>query len=163
MNFRKITEDSFDDIIKMKRPGGENFAASNAHSLAQAWLYRDNGDAFPFAAYSDDTVAGFMLFEEDMDEERLDLWRIMPSTENEGKGYGTAAVQLIIQCAKDSDAKRASVSIVVRITTTQDISSTNWVSSQPARFAMEMQKCDWNYKGFYDWNERLNLKTRLCR
>ena len=44
INFRKITEDNFDAIIKMKRPEGENFVASNAFSLAQAWLYRDDGD-----------------------------------------------------------------------------------------------------------------------
>ena len=47
--------------------------ASNAVSLAQAWLYRDNGDVFPFAIYDDDTLVGFMLVEEDMDEKRLDL------------------------------------------------------------------------------------------
>lgn len=102
INFRKITEDNFDAIIKMKRPDGENFVASNAHSLAQAWLYRDDGDVFPFAIYNGDTVVGFMLLEEDMDEERLDLWRIMFPPENEGKGYGTAAIQLMIQYAKDS-------------------------------------------------------------
>ncbi|MGN1410798.1 MAG: GNAT family N-acetyltransferase [Eubacteriales bacterium] len=102
VNFRKITEDNFDAIIKMKRPEGENFVAPNAVSLAQAWLYRDDGDVFPFAIYNDDTVVGFMLLEEEIDEKRLDLWRIMISTEHEGKGYGTAAVKLMIQYAKDS-------------------------------------------------------------
>ena len=102
VNFRKITEENFDAIIKMKRPEDESFVASNAVSLAQAWLYRDNGDVFPFAIYDDDTVVGFMLLEEDMEYERLDLWRIMLPPENEGKGYGTAAVKLMIQYAKDS-------------------------------------------------------------
>lgn len=102
INFRKITEDNFDAIINMKRPEGENFVATNAVSLAQAWLYRDNNDVFPFAIYDDDTVVGFMLLEEDMEEERLDLWRIMLPPENEGKGYGTAAVKLMIQYAKAS-------------------------------------------------------------
>ena len=102
IHFRKITEENFDAIIKMKRPEGENFVASNAFSLAQAWLYRDDGDVFPFAIYNDDAVVGFMLLEEDMEEKRLDLWRIMLPPENEGKGYGTAAVKLLIQYAKDS-------------------------------------------------------------
>lgn len=102
INFRKITEENFDAIIKMKRPEGENFVASNAFSLAQAWLYRNDGDVFPFAIYNDDAVVGFMLLEEDMEEKRLDLWRIMLPPENEGKGYGTAAVKLLIQYAKDS-------------------------------------------------------------
>lgn len=102
VNFRKITEDNFDTIIKMRRPEGENFVASNAVSLAQAWLYRDDGDVFPFAIYDDDTAVGFMLLEEDIEEKRLDLWRIMLPPEQEGKGYGTAAVRLLIQYAKDS-------------------------------------------------------------
>ena len=102
INFRKISEENFDSIIKMKRPETENFVASNAVSLAQAWLYREDGDVFPFAIYDDDNVVGFMLLEEDMEEERLDLWRIMFPPENEGKGYGTAAVKLMLQYAANS-------------------------------------------------------------
>lgn len=102
VNFRKITEENFDAIIRMKRPEDENFVASNAVSLAQAWLYREDGDVFPFAIYNDDTAIGFMLLEEDLEEKRLDLWRIMLSPEQEGKGYGTEAVKLMIKYAIDS-------------------------------------------------------------
>ena len=102
VNFRKITEKNFDAIINMKRPEGEGFLASNAVSLAQAWLYRDDGDVFPFAIYNDDTPVGFMLLEEDMEERRLDLWRVMLPPEQEGKGYGTAAIELMIHYARES-------------------------------------------------------------
>ena len=102
VHFRTITEDNFDAVINMKRPEGEGFVASNAVSLAQAWLYRDNGDVFPFAIYDDDTLVGFMLVEEDMDEKRLDLWRFMLSPQQEGRGLGTAAVELLIRYARDS-------------------------------------------------------------
>ena len=43
IHFEAITEDNFDAIVQMKRPPEENFVASNAYSLAQAWLYRDKG------------------------------------------------------------------------------------------------------------------------
>ena len=86
----------------MNRPAKEGFVASNVYSLAQAWLYRDNGDVFPFAIYNDDTAVGFMLLEDDTEEKRLDLWRIMFPPENEGKGYGTSAIKLMIQYAKES-------------------------------------------------------------
>ena len=102
VNFRKITEENFNVIINMKRPEGEKLVASNAVSLAQAWLYREDGDVFPFAIYDDDTPVGFMLLEEEMDEKQLDLWRIMLSPEFEGKGFGTAAVALLIQYARAS-------------------------------------------------------------
>ena len=102
VHFRTITEDNFDAVINMKRPEVEGFVASNAVSLAQAWLYRDNGDVFPFAIYDDDTLVGFMLVEEDMDEKRLDLRRFMLSPQQEGRGLGTAAVELLIRYARDS-------------------------------------------------------------
>ena len=106
INFRGITEDNFDDIIKMSNPEGERFMAVNSVSLAQCWLYRDNGDVFPAAIYDDDVPVGFILLEEDMDEEKLMLWRIMFPTENCGKGYGTEAVRKIVEMARASGRYR---------------------------------------------------------
>lgn len=106
VTFRKITEENFDAVIRMKRPEGEGFVASNAVSLAQAWLYREDGDVFPFAIYNDDAIVGFMLLEEDMDEQMLILWRIMIAPEHEGHGYGTAAVELLILYARESGRYR---------------------------------------------------------
>ena len=102
INFRAITEDNFDAIIRMKRPDDEHFVASNAYSLAQAWLYRDAGDVYPFAIYDDDQPVGFMMLDEDADERCLIIWRIMFPVENQNKGYGTAAIREIIRLAKDS-------------------------------------------------------------
>ena len=99
VHFEEITEDNFDAIIRMKRPDGEGFVASNAVSLAQAWLYREDGDVFPYAVYNDDEVVGFLLLEEDREEQDLILWRIMFPSEQEGKGYGTQAVQLVLKDA----------------------------------------------------------------
>ncbi len=102
IHFCAITEDNFDAVIRMKRPDGEHFVASNAYSLAQAWLYRDAGDVFPFAIYDDDQPVGFMMLDVDDDERVLILWRIMFPVENQHKGYGTAAIREIIRLAKES-------------------------------------------------------------
>jgi len=102
INFRKIDEDNFETIVRMKNPDAACFVADNCYSLAQAWLYRDNGDVFPFAIYDDDVPVGFMLLEEDIDERKLMLWRIMFPPENCRKGFGTAAVRLIIDLARES-------------------------------------------------------------
>ena len=102
INFRAITEDNFDAIISMKRPDDEHFVASNAYSLAQAWLYRDAGDVYPFAVYNDDEPVGFMLLDEDLDEKCLIIWRIMFPAENQFRGYGTAAIREIIRLAGES-------------------------------------------------------------
>ena len=102
ISFRTITEDNFDAIISMKRPDDEHFVASNAYSLAQAWLYRDAGDVYPFAVYNDDEPVGFMLLDEDLDEKCLIIWRIMFPAENQFRGYGTAAIREIIRLAGES-------------------------------------------------------------
>ena len=102
INFRAITEDNFDAIIRMKRPDDEHFVASNAYSLAQAWLYRDAGDVFPFAIYNDDEPVGFMMLDEDREERCLIIWRIMFPDEHRFKGYGTTAIRMIIDLARES-------------------------------------------------------------
>lgn len=102
VHFRKITEENFMAIMQMKRPEEENFVASNAYSLAQAWLYREAGDVYPFAVYHGEEPVGFMMLDEDSDERCLVLWRIMFPEEHQGKGYGTSAIQQMIQLAKDS-------------------------------------------------------------
>ncbi len=101
IRFKKIDESNFDAIIRMKRPDGENFVASNAHSLAQAWLYREAGDVFPFAVYDEDTPVGFMMLDTD-DDGSLYLWRIMFPEEHCNKGYGTAAIELLCTLMKES-------------------------------------------------------------
>lgn len=102
ISFRKITEDNFASIVQMKRPDDEKFVASNVYSLAQAWLYREAGDVYPFAIYHEETPIGFMMLDEDLDERCLVIWRIMFPEEHQGKGYGTQAIKQIIQMAKDS-------------------------------------------------------------
>lgn len=102
INFRKITEENFDIIIRMKRPEGEHFVSSNAYSLAQAWLYRDAGDVYPVAIYDDDVPVGFMMLDEDLEDRCLVLWRIMFPEEHTGKGYGTEMLRQIISMAKES-------------------------------------------------------------
>ena len=101
INFQKITEENFSQIINMKLPE-VSFVASNCYSLAQAWLYRDEGDVFPFAICYNDTPVGFMMLEEDREDQKLWLWRIMISSEYSGNGYGTAAMQLLFHYIRES-------------------------------------------------------------
>ena len=102
VNFRNITEENFDAIIKMKRPDNEGYVASNAYSLAQAWLYRDANDVYPFAIYDGDEPVGFMLLDEDLEERCLVIWRIMFPIEHQNKGFGSQAINKIVQMARES-------------------------------------------------------------
>ena len=102
INFRAITEENFDAVIRMKRPEGEHFVASNAYSLAQAWLYRENNDVYPFVIYNDDEPVGFMMLDEDLEERCLVIWRILFPVEHQNKGFGTVAIKKIVELAKES-------------------------------------------------------------
>lgn len=102
IHFEAITEDNFSAVMQMKRPEGEHFVASNAYSLAQAWLYRDAGDVYPFAICRDGVPVGFMMLDEDAEERCLMIWRIMFPPEHQNQGYGTQAIKEIIRMAKDS-------------------------------------------------------------
>ena len=103
IQFKGITEDNFTAIVQMKRPPDEGFVAPNVYSLAQAWLYRNNNDVYPFAIYNDEIPVGFMLLDEDLEERCLMIWRIMFPIEHQNKGYGTQAIKQIIQMARESN------------------------------------------------------------
>ena len=102
VTFKAITEDNFSAVIEMKRPADEKFVASNAYSLAQAWLYRDAGDVYPFAVCDGEKPVGFMMLDEDLEERCLILWRIMFPVEYQNRGYGSQAIRLLIQMAEAS-------------------------------------------------------------
>lgn len=102
VELKPITEENFPAIVDMKRPEGECFVASNERSLAQAWLYRDAGDVFPFAIYAAGRPVGFMMLDEDAEERVLMLWRIMFPEEHANRGYGGQAIQMVIDLARDS-------------------------------------------------------------
>ena len=102
VHFKSITEENFWPIVRMERPADEHYVASNALSLAQAWLYRDKGDVFPFAIYDGDEPVGFMMLDEDVEERSLLIWRVMFPPEHQCKGYGTQALGQVIELARAS-------------------------------------------------------------
>lgn len=146
VNFRTITEGDFDAVINMKRPEGEGFVASNAVSLAQAWLYRDNRDVFPFAIYDGDTLAGFMLVEEDMTRSGWTCGALccLPS-----RKAGVWARRLWSCCAGTPGIPGgiSTCSFFARPKTPPPgTSMTSWASALPERSASETWKGGWSCK-----------------
>ncbi|MBP5750398.1 MAG: GNAT family N-acetyltransferase, partial [Firmicutes bacterium] len=88
------------------------FVASNKSSLIEAKEANTEqpGVARPFAIYADDKLVGFCMFAVDMEEEDEDdryyLWRFMIDKNEQGKGYGQAALAEIIRYFKDLGAER---------------------------------------------------------
>lgn len=102
IQFKKITEENFVKILCMEQAEGQHFVPPNAESLAQAWLYYENHDVYSFAIYHDEAPVGFMQLEEEMENRCMYLWRIMIDAAYQGQGYGTAAVEKIIDLVRES-------------------------------------------------------------
>lgn len=107
VTLQKITDDNFWKVINLKvDETQDNFVAPNTISLAQAWLHPDI--ARPFAIYADDAPVGFTMMEVDAadPEKGFGLWRFMMDKSQQGKGYGRAALGLIIDYLKAAGATK---------------------------------------------------------
>ena len=88
------------------------FVAPNKISLKQADEANAEkpGTARPFGIYADERLVGFCMFafdpENEDEDDRYYLWRFMIDQNEQGKGYGQAALQEIIRYFKERGADR---------------------------------------------------------
>ena len=91
-------EDMFDECIWLDmHDGQEAYCASNEHSLAQAWF---DPNARPLCIYNEDTMVGFVMLEHLEDKKECGIWRFMIAKEYQNMGYGTKAMDVILQHIK---------------------------------------------------------------
>lgn len=74
-------------------PGGNDFVAPNAVSIAQAHF---EPSAWFRAIYAGDEPVGFIMLEDDVENHEYTLWRLMIDHRHQRKGYGRRAVELLI-------------------------------------------------------------------
>ena len=80
----------------------EVYPRSNAYSIAEAHYPPDEDPVWVRAIYASDTPVGFLMTSEAPDKGDYFLWRLMIDAQHQGKGYGTRAVELLIERIKDS-------------------------------------------------------------
>ncbi|WP_099831150.1 GNAT family N-acetyltransferase [Streptococcus suis] len=98
---KPVDESSYQAVLDLTvAEADKGFVAPNVRSLADAWLYRENGDVFPHAIWADERVIGFALIDIDEDIQQYMLWRFMIGQEFQGRGYGQAALEAVIQLAQ---------------------------------------------------------------
>ena len=108
-----LSEDNIQQCLEMKAASDQmQYIASNKDSWKAA---KENEKvARPFAIYCEDKMVGFTMFAFDEDYEdpndRYWLWRFMIDEGLQGKGYGTAALQVIIQYFRDHGANNIRLS-----------------------------------------------------
>jgi len=110
-----ISEENFEKVLELR--ASEEFVATNAYSLAEAYCdlkvavedgeqYRKHMYSIPFAIVNDETTVGFLMvgYEdgEDINAGSDIYWlsRFMIDEKHQGKGYGKAAMEVLIDYVK---------------------------------------------------------------
>ena len=112
MKLVPIREENREAVLKLSTREDQPFCAPNDVSLEQAEECNAEcpGVARPFAIYAEDQLVGFCMFafdeEEEDPEDRYWLWRFMIDQNEQGKGYGQAALAEIIQYFRAHGADR---------------------------------------------------------
>lgn len=93
VELKEITKENYEECLNLSVADSQkNFVSSNAHSLAQAWVYHDT--AFPFAIYADHIMVGFIMLGYYEAQEYYTLWKFMVDKKYQNKGYGKKALKL---------------------------------------------------------------------
>ena len=107
-----INDDNRNVVLQLSTRDDQPFCAPNDYSLKQAEECNAEcpGLARPFAIYAEDKTVCFCMFAFDPEEEDEDgrywLWRFMIDQNEQGKGYGQAALAEIIKYFRDNGADR---------------------------------------------------------
>jgi len=107
-----INDDNREAVLALSVREDQPFVAPNDVSLREAdeANAEQPGMARPFAIYADEKLVGFCMFafnpEEEDEDDRYWLWRFMIDRNEQGKGYGQAALQEIIKYFKENGADR---------------------------------------------------------
>ena len=94
VTLREITMDSFIECIKLKvRDNQTGYVATNVFSLAEA---KADGVSIPLAIHADGKMVGFVMYDFEPKEDRGYISRLMIDARFQGKGFGRAAMQQVI-------------------------------------------------------------------
>ena len=95
VELKRITEDNFIDAFHLRlAPGQEDFVSHPIRSLAQAYVYREQCQ--PFGIYADGKMVGYVMVIYDYDIPEYDIWHMMIDASAQGRGYGAAAMDRVI-------------------------------------------------------------------
>lgn len=99
IDLKAITEENFIDAFALKlAPEQERFVSHPVRSLAQAYVYREQCQ--PFGIYEDDRMVGYVMVIYDYDIPEYDIWHMMIDRTEQGKGYGKAALDRVLDYIK---------------------------------------------------------------
>lgn len=111
IELRAINKDNIEKVLNLNvHKHQKSFVSSTAHSLAQAYVYRDT--AYPFAIYANDTLIGFIMLGFYEEKNQYTIWKFLIDKEYQNKGYGKQALNKGIDYLKETfNAKEVYVGV----------------------------------------------------
>lgn len=103
ISFKEITEENYREVLKIKQSEeqkAKKFVADVVYSLADAYIYRNDGMTHPWAIYREETLVGFILIEENTEDKQYFIWRMIIDEKYQQQGIGSAVIDLAIEKAK---------------------------------------------------------------
>ena len=95
VTLRPIDEGNFLDSFRLElAPGQERYVSGPIRSLAQAYVYRNQCQ--PFGIYARERMVGYVMVIYDYDIPEYDIWHMMIDASHQGRGYGRAALHLVL-------------------------------------------------------------------
>ncbi|TAA14490.1 GNAT family N-acetyltransferase [Streptococcus parasuis] len=97
-----VNKDNFDQVLDLEvAPKDQRRVASVEYSLAQAWLYRDSEDLFPYAVKSGQLTVGFLLLSYQPMENSYYIWRLLIDQKYQNQSFGKKVIRQVLQRARD--------------------------------------------------------------
>ncbi|MCQ2409414.1 MAG: GNAT family N-acetyltransferase [Clostridia bacterium] len=98
---KEINEDCFYQIIDLNvKEEQKMFIPSNAFSMAEAWLYKDEVKCF--AVLDDSTAVGFIMLDWNEDLRVAEIIRFMIGASYQGQGFGKESITVLMEELKSS-------------------------------------------------------------
>lgn len=99
VTLRPITRDNLWAVVDLKvHPVQQEFVADNIDSIANAYV---EPTFVPLALYADDELVGFAMYGQHHTTSAWWVIRLMIAREHQGKGYGRAAMEAVIEMMAD--------------------------------------------------------------
>ena len=113
VELRDITKKNYFDVLNLEvQPNQRNFIASNSVSLAEAYVYDQNGDFIaPLAVYDKEVLVGFVMIAYDqkigISKGNYLLFRFMIDKRFQGLGYFKPTMDAVIDFVRTEPAGKA--------------------------------------------------------
>jgi diamine N-acetyltransferase len=103
ISLRAITDENRAAVEALSvSPAQRRFVSDVPGSFAEAAEY-PGAHAIPWAVYDDETPVGFVMIADEVDDPEYIpqfLWKLLIDREHQGKGYGTAVLDLVVEYFK---------------------------------------------------------------